>query len=241
VIGFEKAGIYRSGKPAICGQPSPPHTVAAHAKRIGADFYQVDTDYHYSVHDDGRWLWCSGRDELSDLPLPKLPLPNAATALMALKCSELTVPTSAIIDGLNAAQLAGRMQIIQQQPCVILDVAHNPHSAQYLAAQLMQHYPDKRIHAVVGMLHDKDIKETLHNLMEPVTDWYPASLTGPRAAVAQQLIAHLPDQQISYCSPVAAFNAAMTEAAEDDVIIVVGSFHTVGEVLQYWQSQGESM
>jgi dihydrofolate synthase/folylpolyglutamate synthase len=239
VIGFEKAGIYRSGKPAICGQPNPPSTVAEHADKIGAEFYQVDSEYRYSVVDDYCWQWQSKTRELLNLPIPTLPLPNAATALMALECSGLEIPNSAIINGLKLAQLAGRMQIIRQQPTIILDVAHNPHSAQYLAQQLSKRYAGRRIHAVIGMLHDKDIKETLHNLMGIVTCWYPASLTGPRAAVAQQLIKHLPENQCGFDSPVEAFKAALTEAAADDVIIVVGSFHTVGEVLQYWQTQGE--
>jgi dihydrofolate synthase / folylpolyglutamate synthase len=239
VIGFEKAGIYRSGKPAICGQPNPPSTVSEHANKIGAEFYQVDVEYRYSVVDDHCWQWQSNTRELLNLPIPALPLPNAATALMALECSGLDVPNSAITNGLKLAQLAGRMQIIRQEPAIILDVAHNPHSAQYLAQQLSKRYAGKRIHAVIGMLHDKDIKETLHNLMGLVTCWYPASLTGPRAAVAQQLIEYLPGNQCGFHSPVEAFKAALTEATAEDVIIVVGSFHTVGEVLQYWQTQGE--
>ena len=52
VIGFEKAGIYRSGKPAICGQPKAPATVAAHADDIGAELYQVGIQYDYQVIDE---------------------------------------------------------------------------------------------------------------------------------------------------------------------------------------------
>lgn len=49
VIGFEKAGIYRTGKPAICGQPKAPSTVAAHADDIGAELFQVEIQYNYQL------------------------------------------------------------------------------------------------------------------------------------------------------------------------------------------------
>ncbi|MGR5541388.1 bifunctional tetrahydrofolate synthase/dihydrofolate synthase, partial [Vibrio campbellii] len=49
VIGFEKAGIFRSGKPAVCGQPKAPATVAGHADDIGAQLHQVGIQYDYSL------------------------------------------------------------------------------------------------------------------------------------------------------------------------------------------------
>lgn len=239
VIGFEKAGIFRKGKPAICGQPCPPATVAAHADDIGAKFYQVGIQYHYEVFPDGLWRWRSGSFELTDLPVPNLPLPNAATALMALGCSGLNVSDMDVIEGLRSASLAGRMQIIDTQPTVLLDVAHNPHSAHYLVSQLERLYPQQKVHLVIGMLHDKDIKSTLDALAPVVKHWYPASLSGPRAATAQELTQHLSDEQQHYDSPVNAFKAALTQTQADDVIVVAGSFHTVGEVLEYWQEKGE--
>ncbi len=106
VIGFEKAGIYRAGKPAICGQPTPPATVAAHADDIQAEFFQVGIQFDYQVTEKG-WKWSSGAFDLEDLPLPSLPLPNAATALMALGASELQITDINIVNGLNNARLAG--------------------------------------------------------------------------------------------------------------------------------------
>ena len=70
------------------------------------------------------------------------------------------------------------------------------------------------------------------------SDWYPASLSGPRAATADELCQYLPDSNDKYATPVEAFKAAMTQAKKDDVILVVGSFHTVGEILEYWQGKG---
>ncbi len=235
VIGFEKAGIYRSGKPAICGQPTPPATVAAHADDIKADFFQVGIQFNYQLTDKG-WHWSSGAFELEDLPVPSLPLPNAATALMALGASGLELTDINIVNGLNNAQLAGRMQVLQSEPEIVLDVAHNPHSAEYLTEKVKCQYAGKNIHVVIAMLHDKDIKSTLETLAPIATKWYPASLTGPRAATADELCQHLPHGQTQFQTPVEAFESARGNAGQEDVILVVGSFHTVGEVLEHWQA-----
>lgn len=240
VIGFEKAGIYRSGKPAICGQPKPPATVAAHADDIGAEFHQVGIQFTYDKVSETRWQWRSGSFELTDLPLPTLPLPNAATALMALGCSGLEISDVNIVDGLKKATLAGRMQKISDAPTILLDVAHNPHSAEYLVSQLKLRFPGQSVHLVVGMLHDKDVKSTLAILKPVVKQWYPASLSGPRAASAEELCQYLEAPQTRYANPVAAFEAALTQAQADDVIVVAGSFHTVGEVLEHWQNSNPS-
>ena len=66
----------------------------------------------------------------------------------------------------------------------ILDVAHNPHAAAYLAGRLKTLSKTGRVLAVIGMLHDKDIAGTLANLQAEVDDWYCAPLEGPRGAAA---------------------------------------------------------
>ncbi len=238
VIGYEKAGIYRSGKPAICGQPLPPATVAAHADDIGAEFFQVGIQFDYKLTDKG-WSWTSGAFDLEDLPVPSLPLPNAATALMALGASELQITDINLVNGLNNARLAGRMQVLQSEPEIVLDVAHNPHSAEYLVEKVKHQYAGKHIHVVIAMLHDKDIKATVEALAPIATQWYPASLTGPRAATAEELCQYLPQGQVQFQTPVEAFESAKTSAQQDDVILVVGSFHTVGEVLEHWQASNK--
>ncbi len=233
VIGFEKAGIFRSERPAICGQPHPPASVAAHADDIGAQLYQVGYQFDYEVFND-HWSWRSGAFDLPQLPIPCLPIPNAATALMALGVSELTITDEHIVDGLSNVRLSGRMQVVSEQPYVLMDVAHNPHSAQYLAKHLQQlkkRHAFSKVHAVIAMLHDKDITSTVAEMIGEVDYWYPASLTGPRAATFDEIINNLPVQEIvGYETPVLAYESACQNTSEQDMIIVFGSFHTVGEI-----------
>ncbi|WP_064605304.1 bifunctional tetrahydrofolate synthase/dihydrofolate synthase [Photobacterium sp. J15] len=241
VIGYEKAGIFRSEKPAICGQPNPPASVPAHADDIGAQLYQVGYQFDYQLNGDS-WSWHCGAFDLQDLPMPSLPLPNAATALMALGVAELDITDEHIAAGLAKASLPGRMERVSLSPLTILDVAHNPHSAQYFAEQLTkirQSQNKQRIHAVVAMLHDKDIAATMAEMKGIVDVWYPASLEGPRAAKAEEIISHLEGEQAVFDSPEQAYDAALAQAESDDMVIVFGSFYTVGQVSSHITSTQE--
>lgn len=81
---------------------------------------------------------------------------------------------------------------MRREPTLILDVAHNPHAAGYLAGRTAKLPRDGgKVRAVVGMLSDKDIAGTLACLSEQVDEWYCAPLDGPRGASVEQLAQHL--------------------------------------------------
>ena len=126
------------------------------------------------------------------------------------------------------------MQRLQSEPLVIVDVAHNPHSAAYLASQLRQIPGKGKRRAVVGMLKDKDMAGSLAELDGLISEWYLASLTGPRAASAEQLAAELGEGKgpALRCDDVStAYQAALAASSPDDMVIVFGSFYTVADIL----------
>ncbi|WP_130830884.1 bifunctional tetrahydrofolate synthase/dihydrofolate synthase [[Erwinia] mediterraneensis] len=229
-IGREKAGVFRGGKPAVVGEPDMPATIAAVAAEKGAHLLQRDHQWRFERQGDS-WDFRDQQGELRHLPLPQVPLPNAATALAALRASGLRVSDEVVREALPQALLPGRFQTISTAPRVILDVAHNPHAAAYLASRLAELPQQGKVHAVVGMLHDKDIVGTLAALAPQVDCWYCAPLSGPRGASAEQLIAHLPQGQ-AYASVEQAWQAARQQAAAQDVVLVCGSFHTVAQVME---------
>ncbi|VYU71998.1 bifunctional tetrahydrofolate synthase/dihydrofolate synthase [Metakosakonia massiliensis] len=229
-IGREKAGVFRAGKPAVVGEADMPQTIADVAAEKGAHLLRRGVDWHYDV-EPGQWRFRDGQGELTGLPLPQVPQPNAATALAALRASRLPVSEQAIRDGIASAILPGRFQTVSVNPRLILDVAHNPHAAAYLAGRLAAEPKRGRVLAVVGMLHDKDIAGTLACL-EPVVDsWYCAPLEGPRGATAEALMAHL-SNGTAYPHVAQAWQAAMAQAAAEDTVLVCGSFHTVAHVME---------
>jgi dihydrofolate synthase/folylpolyglutamate synthase len=207
-----------------------PHTIADVAKEKGATLLRRDMDWQYSVEDNG-WCYRDAQGALDNLPLPQVPQPNAATALAALRASGLAVSEQAIRDGIKNAILPGRFQIVSESPRLILDVAHNPHAAAYLAGRLKSLPKTGQVRAVIGMLHDKDIGGTLACMESVVDSWYCAPLEGPRGATAEQLMAHLGEGK-AYASVVEAWHAAMADAKPEDTVLVCGSFHTVAHVME---------
>lgn len=132
---------------------------------------------------------------------------------------------------LTALPLPGRFQCIGRAPLTILDVAHNPHAAGYLARRLAALPRTGKVRAVIGMLADKDIAGTLACLRGQVDVWYCASLDGPRAASAAQLAAHLDSDAQRFEDVLSARHQAIADAVPEDCVLVFGSFHTVAPVM----------
>ena len=245
-IGFEKAHIFRPGKPAICSDPMPPESLVEYAEQIGADLWRFGRDFNYSG-DKQQWAYGGREQRRRALAYPALrganQLLNASAALAALEALQelLVVPQQAVRVGLLQVSLPGRFQILPGRPSIVLDVAHNPHAVAALSQNLDNMGFHAYTHAVVGMVQDKDMVATLKPLVGKIDHWHCAGLPGPRGASAEKLAgivrSLLPEQSdepitvTEYDDPVLAFRAAQKQVGENDRILVFGSFSTVGPVL----------
>jgi len=232
-IGREKAGVFRSGKPAVIAEPDPPQSVLA---AEGLKLF-IRRDFGYEA-EQGQWTYWGPGGRRSGLAYPALrgavQLRNAAAALCALEALELPIAMQEIRRGLAEVALPGRFQVLPGRPQVVLDVAHNPQAAQTLAENLAASGFAAETIAVCGMLLDKDIGGVLRAMAPPVTRWHLATLPGPRGARAEELAKHLDVADVKlHASPAAAFEAAAESAEENDKIVVFGSFLTVGEVMAW--------
>src|SRR5215212_3227662 len=97
-IGFEKAGIFRSERPAICADRDPPATVLDRARAVGAELLLIDRDYGYDAQ-PRQWKYWGPRGERHALPHPALrgdyQIANAAASLAALDTLRDLLPVSA--------------------------------------------------------------------------------------------------------------------------------------------------
>jgi dihydrofolate synthase / folylpolyglutamate synthase len=243
-IGREKAGIMRPGRPVIVSDPVPPQSVLDHAAAIGADLWLFGRDFNFQG-DKQQWAWAGRGRRYAGLAYPALrganQLVNASGVLAALEAvrSRLPVSAQAVRNGLAMVELPGRFQLVPGQPALVLDVAHNPHSAAALAANLdaMGFYPVT--HAVFGAMADKDVAPMLRKLSPIVDRWYFTDLPTPRADSAASLerkwqaVETRKDVRSStHAGPREAFDAARAAADPADRIVVFGSFYTVGGVLK---------
>lgn len=191
-IGFEKAAIFRAGRPAICGDSMPPRSVLDYAAKIKAPLWVADRDFSVQV-DMHQWQYRGPHRRRSALPFPALrganQLPNAANALAVLDAlsERLVIPVQDIKHGLLNAHLDGRFQVLPGQPTTILDVGHNPHALRSFAYNLQQMPTTGRTIAVVGMLKDKEVVNALKPLVNHIDLWLCASIPGARGLDAQTL------------------------------------------------------
>ncbi|OGB47116.1 MAG: bifunctional folylpolyglutamate synthase/dihydrofolate synthase, partial [Burkholderiales bacterium RIFCSPHIGHO2_12_FULL_67_38] len=195
-IGYEKAGIMRTGRPVVVSDPVPPQSVLDRALEVGAELWRLGKDFHFAG-DQQQWGWAMhpshGGRRYAGLAYPALrganQLVNASGVLAAIEAlrPRLPVTAQAVRNGLAMVELPGRFQIVPGTPTLVLDVAHNPHSVAALAENLdaMGYYPTT--HAVFGAMADKDLGAMLERIAPLIDRWHVTDLPLPRASSADAL------------------------------------------------------
>lgn len=244
-VAFEKAGILRAGVPALCGDIDPPQPLLDQVATLGCPLYLRGRDYDFTEHDD-HWSW-RGVDvegypvELLSLPLPSLPLENAALALQAYVALDLPRDAARIGWALAHTRVAGRLDrhrvnVAGKTLDILLDVGHNPHAARFLAGRLARQPVTGRRLAVFGLLADKDLAGVVEPLAPVIAEWAVAPLKTPRTRPAAELNAallNLGATTTSHGSLADALEAQCEAAGEGDEILVFGSFHCVAQALKW--------
>lgn len=239
-IAIEKAGVMRATKPAVCSDPRVPQTLIDYAEKLGAPLSLLKTDFDYVKQEDQWRFVMQGKEVL--LPLPALEgefqLQNASGVLAAveLMAKFLPVDKDALEQGLKAAVHDGRMQRIfigEQQ--WLLDVAHNPQSANALAESLTQNDETFEV-AIFSALADKDILPMLKPLASKAESWLVADLNVPRAQSVEGLTALLAEAnvQTTKIQALDSIGSAVASVKDQDVqrVLVFGSFFTVSQALE---------
>ena len=241
-IATEKAGIMRENGKAVIGELRPPDTLFASVNERNVDAVWAQKDFYSNgsapLNQQGQWDWQGKYSILNSLPAPHIPFQNVCTALAALEAIEL-LPSNAIIQNVIAnTRLPGRQQLLRNTPKVVVDVAHNPQATKAMLSWL-QGFQANKIHAVVGMLKDKSIAETLAPLSQLNAQWYVASTEGARGCEADVLTSALesaavPASAISRFNGVApAYESALKHCENNELVLVFGSFITVAAVMTH--------
>lgn len=249
-IGREKAGVFRHGIPVVIGEPDCPNSILEHAKELQCHVIQRNVDWQ-SQAENGYLQFQSDKVQWNDLPMPQIPVPNAGTALAVLTNLPFAVSESVIREAIAEAQMTARFQTLNEaafanfsgkRPLaqVIIDVGHNPHAALYLASRLAElQLPSRKIYAAFSALVDKDLSGIVEPLAPFIDEWHCAGLLGPRGQtgeqVYQKLVKNLPNSTACsayvYDNVPQATQTLFEKATAQDIILVFGSFHTVGDFL----------
>lgn len=253
-IGAEKAGILRKDIALIYGSDQMPTSVQQAIDKHEATCYQVDQDFSYRELDSKTWQYSNAAITMQ-LPRPALSLMNTANALSAVLASPLNVDMAALEQALQTVKLAGRFDYREVKARHwLFDVAHNEHGVTFLLKQLLPlwqqhlaqqkvdsqtHHTPATIKILFSMLGDKDIDKVVQCLTEsglPISDWFIAEIDYPRAASTEQLrgilASYVDGAQIHEFNRLSAATDAVMDASQpQDLIVVCGSFHTIGEAL----------
>ena len=227
LIGAEKAGIVRAGRPLVVGEPSPPASVLDRAGALDAPVRRVGQDFGNA---DGTLWLAEGKRRVSFAydSASAVDAVNAATALQAVRLAGVLPRQEHVDAAARQVRNAGRFEVVDSsRETWVLDVAHNPDGARFLARQLRERFPNRRIEAVVGCLADKDVAGIVAALRPAVAEFAFAETTAARGQSADALryAAGVPE----------AFAGSLTQAMAhlnarrdgNGVILVCGSFDLV--------------
>lgn len=247
-VAFEKAGIFRPGCPALCGDIQPPEPLVDKASELGCPLLVRGVDFDLSIGEQS-WDWrglVDGRQqELRGLPLLELPMPNAALAIQAFAQMGYPLEAGPVGQALAGTRLAGRLdrRVVHWQGkklSLLLDVGHNPHAAQFLAQCLARRPAAGKRRAVFGLLADKDLEGVVAELTPVIDEWAVTALPTSRTRPAEQLqsvLQNLGARVTSYQSVALALEAQCALATADDEILLFGSFYCVAEALEWLASR----
>jgi dihydrofolate synthase/folylpolyglutamate synthase len=238
-IAREKGGIIKPGIPTVIGRVDEEsrHTLCALARDRGSSSYLLGQDFTIRSQHDGRASYHGLGWQLQDLQFGlrgSFQHNNAAVALAALELVQPAFPTieANVRHGLQTARWPGRLEVVSQQPFVILDGAHNPHAMQTLIAELPAILQGRKVKLLFAVMRDKDWRTMISLLAPLVTEVVVTRVQQPRAedpAVLQAAFAPFCPVHVIDDAP-AACRQLLATTKPDEALLIAGSLFLVGEV-----------
>lgn len=242
-IGHEKAGIYRSNKPAFYGASNPPSTVVKSAHEISAELQLFGHEFQFKKH-DYCWDFISKETNLYSLPYPSMrgdeQIFNATLAIAILNKLKTNFPVSIaqIKNGLLQTALIGRFQVMPGVPQIIFDTAHNLQAIETMCRNMLKLQFAKRNFAVFSIANDKNWQEIVTRHAKEFNFWYLAPLENNKSAAVEEIKNLLLQLNVQSSNIVVSktitesFMNAYQALKSEDRLICFGSFLTVEQGYQ---------
>jgi dihydrofolate synthase/folylpolyglutamate synthase len=238
-ISAEKAGIIRPATVVVCSEEKPPEEITQTAAKLHAPVLRrrVDFDLIDDPEAEGKMLQFSMAGQSIPVPYPSMggehQLDNLAVSLAAMAQQNPSYSTKVdqIAWAIRACRLPGRLQVVARAPDIILDVGHNELAAKVVATYLGSSNRSPAT-CVLAMLADKDAEGVVRVLDKYCKRWICADSPGNRGQTSGQLAsrlqAALPEAEVSALGTMDdAMEDTLTTVAEDETILVFGSFTSV--------------
>jgi dihydrofolate synthase/folylpolyglutamate synthase len=252
-IAGEKAGIIKEKVPVVSSAQTPEAAavLARTAEERGARLFMYPADFSsetVSETFEGVRFDYHGGADYAGLDLPLAGGYQAVNASVAVKTIEVisekyTDLRCDVREGLSRVRWPGRLELIRKDPPVLIDGAHNPDAARalslYLGTMCAARY--RRVLLIAGIMGDKDIEGILAHLLPHASETIFTAPSYGRAAPAGVLASHA--SSLGYSSRQTRTVAEALALAEDiylpgDIIVVTGSFYTIGEAREILVKRG---
>ncbi len=246
-VAFEKASVVEPGGILVTAaqDPAAAHVVARVAAGRGATLLRAGHDFGVLTRRPspaGQLVGLRGLDGRAiRLTLPLRGAHQAANAAVALASVQALLGTSdldptRLRHGFASVQVPGRVEMVRRDGAadVVLDGAHDVPAMRALVAALGEGGSNRRVVVVVGVGGRRDPRPLIDTLRE-LTDSFvvTAAVSSPEAVPAHELVASVRAhgaEAIVARDPAAAMDEATRRAAAEDLIVVTGSLHLVGDV-----------
>ncbi|PAV27624.1 bifunctional folylpolyglutamate synthase/dihydrofolate synthase [Virgibacillus profundi] len=246
-IAYHKAGIIKQASPVIIGEMDL-EALAVIVKEIHnnkTNSYQMGQDFTYKLIDYSKdsgiqhFSWNRKKDShsLSIQMLGEHQVKNASIAYMAvLKLAEIgyAINLQKTKEAFENTIIPGRLEMVKQNPSVILDSAHNPAGIESLLQTVAANFKDKPNHLIFAAFKDKDLETMLEVLSGYFTSITVTTFDHPRAASAEKLYELTQDVNTKICKDWKATVENMKQ--KDSNYFITGSLHFIVQVRKYLNS-----
>ncbi|MBQ8550291.1 MAG: bifunctional folylpolyglutamate synthase/dihydrofolate synthase [Clostridia bacterium] len=224
-IAAEKCGIIKSGSAVVTTytqKPEAMHVICSYADAAVPDVNELQVrsaDLH-----GNRFIY-KGREYFTSL-IGESQIENALLAIEAVDV--LGIPYDAVKKGIGNTQFPARLELLSNNPTVLLDGAHNPHGAEALAGVLKKYAGAT---AIIGMLADKNCDEVLSVTLPYLSRVICVTVDNPRALSAEELAL----KAKAYCENVTTADSldhALNLTKGDDTVFIFGSLYLASEIRQ---------
>jgi len=252
-IAREKAGIIKEGVPVVTAvqQPAALDVIERRAEEAGCRLFRYGSDFSARIEarpDGGVDFHYRGVSDHERLSLPLKGDYQIVNASLALRTMEIITGKYPELgcdfrEGLAAVKWPGRLEMVKSSPAVLIDGAHNPDAAKALSAHLgrLQESEFKRFILVLGIMGDKDIDGIMKPLLPLASEIIFTAAAYGRAASPELLANRAASMDRgSRAVPSVAEALALAEelALPGDLIVVTGSFYTIGEAKELIMGKG---
>ncbi|MGV2938042.1 folylpolyglutamate synthase/dihydrofolate synthase family protein [Mesobacillus sp. LC4] len=243
-IAFEKAGIIKNGVSVITGvkQPEALDVIKRKALEGKSPIYHLGNEFTASSRESlergEKFTFSSMFGQIQDLSTSMIgsyQVDNAACAVMASQVLasyySFMIEEEHIRDGLIQAYWPGRLEVLSEDPLVLIDGAHNEEGINALASEIKSRFADKKISILFAALKDKKLDKMIASLEEAADQLTFTTFDFPRAASAEDLMEVGPnDGNKQIANDYQDFlSMKINDLTKDEILIVTGSLYFLSE------------